>query len=246
MGDKAESGNVLTVLEHFRMMMEEGLPKIAVGLVSRELKDKGRTEEDIETALHLMACIVTLDLGLFPQKDRVLSLDFVARKHKFGRIADYRSKGKCQEEGYTVFAEDISRNINNPVWKVLRVDSAGRILDDYADAPMASFEARMIGIAAHEVRHRLQRHRRVRMFSPRDIDACGDEFLRTFIEFASKELERDKQLYLEEKKSGAFIRSMTRPCELDARIIEELVVSKIHDNITLKELHRLLRSQSSI
>jgi len=152
------------------------MPKINVDFARGELREKGRTEKDIDTALQLMACIVALDKKTFPHGG--INLNFAPSKHKFERIAAYMFPEKDQEEGYTVYVEDISRSIDEARHKILLVDLDGKILYDYKDAPRASFEERMIGIAAHEARHRLQHHRRIRMFSLEDRDVCEDKYLR--------------------------------------------------------------------
>ena len=90
-----------------------------------------------------------------------------------------------------------------------------------------TWEELLVHIAAHEVRHRVQRDCSLKKFSPESANLVKDEFLKKIIRFNELVFEESRNIYIVENKSKTYIKGRINRAEFDARVIERLVAAKI-------------------
>lgn len=76
-------------------------------------------------------------------------------------------------EHYNIFAYGIDKYLEAVIKKsqkvVVMVDDQGELME-LENLPLLTLQVLVVGIAAHEVRHRLQEYNRIKMFSPADAN----------------------------------------------------------------------------
>ncbi|MDO8486177.1 MAG: hypothetical protein Q7S77_00555 [Candidatus Staskawiczbacteria bacterium] len=209
----------------------------------RELEQAGVEKENVELAEKMMTCITLVNKLVF--QDQV-ELAFSASKEKTGNFIQYIPEKEKQNEAYWINVDyfgDTIREIIKENRKVF-LDENGKLLKlkDEKEAHSVSFEELILGIAIHEVRHRLQYKRDIKMIGRGDKVLCDgiyidDEFINlqdSFIKGQKFKRKKDHDTHKEfydRKKSKE---------EIDAVIVEKIAVSRLHHKQTsleqLKEL----------
>jgi hypothetical protein len=114
---------------------------------------------------------------------------------------------------YFIFPENLEKKVALELRR-RKCPSAGR---EWEELPSFTEEELIIGIAAHEVRHRVQKEFRIRMIEPEDAENVLDPELEALIRFIAKVLERYPPQFSEPKG------------ELDATVIEWIVSKLWHE-----------------
>jgi len=101
-------------------------------------------------------------------------------------------------------------------------------------------------IAAHEVRHRIQRDKNIEKFSPKDAKLIDDWLLQSIIEFYEIEFKEREKIYQRENKSNEFIKRKFNPAEFDATVIHCLVVNKMQEKFKKMKVPLQLKDYEEI
>lgn len=222
--------------------------------IRAELIRMGVNKSEINTILRLRNLIIFFD-------DRVFSMHIPIRlisgTTNRTDVACYGPKTKKQEEHYGIFIPNIK--------KFMRAERRNRNIIDfltrnssYDDCPHPLNDEILIRVAAHEVRHRLQKHS-IRKFKRMHVHSVKHPFLRKVIRWVHLLFVEDAKIYREEGKSKKFIRHKINPLEFDAKVIEccieavvqgkEILGKDIHllsDRRFVKKLLSILRMEPSV
>jgi len=221
---------------HFQEIQEQILRDVKCVAIS---EGHSNIQEDIDTALSLMACIGVLNKQVL---DSNVCLHFHPDKHPDDIIAEYIGCGDGNEKDeFGVYVKDSAEIANNAVgsWLVLPDSSQGII--DIKSIPLFSFVEYILAVALHEIRHRLQSRGLVKMFTLESAQACEDVFLSslinaTFIAFLIK-----KREYKKAGKSKRFIDYRINIWEFDVQIVVSYIISKLKNGMTRKQMVNMLR-----
>jgi len=192
--------------------------------IRRDLKKKGASREDIEIALELMVRISSLDELVFSKDESCLITLVPTRKHVYGFPAAYSRANGDEEETYLIFVNGIADFLKKEKSQKKMVITKEKGRNRLKLVP-PTWDGLLVPMAAHEVRHRVQRKLKVKKFSPKAKPF--DEVLKWTIEFYTIEFEERKKIYIEEGKSQRYIKDRINPREFDASVIESFVASRI-------------------
>lgn len=181
---------------------------------------------DAVSALILGHTIETFDRLIFPTAP--CPIHFVLEKMP-GRIAAYLRPGsRILPSSYVVFAADSAKQLDD--YSGFAQRNLGRAF---------SYGGFFAGLAAHEVRHRVQEELRVRLFDGRyDYGELSEFVLSTREEMALMRQDMRK-----ERVGRNVIRHRMRPREFDALVIEQIVAVYVSGEHTLSGIVHRLRLQ---
>lgn len=119
-------------------------------------------------------------------------------------------------EHYQIYGYGVDKVINEERKKrVILLQELKRKEYEYEDLPKLTLEEILIGLAAHEVRHRVQYHLPIELLSLELLDEIDNSYVRGLIDFI-------KLLYEEEPPKGDY------NLEFDAKSIEYMVIEMWH------------------
>jgi len=130
--------------------------------------------QEWEAASLLARALGGVDQLVFPENP-IKILIIKQRSGNIGEKVGYVSSEDSTdgEERYNIYAYGIDRYLEAIIKRsqkvVVMFDDQGRMVE-LEDLPLLTLKVLVIGTAAHEVRHRLQGYRRIRMFGPADAD----------------------------------------------------------------------------
>lgn len=234
--------------EHFQNILDEVLPKSNLRESRSRLLEKYKMDEkDVNVAVNLMACIMFFDKRILGDIDTIFS--FIPHKAKFETIVRclvfMKKKTGERKDGYQIYARGISDLIEKR-GALMCFTKKGKVvrITRFKEKRRHSLEETLIGIAAHEVRHRLQYHRLIRQLGKKDINICKDKRLVRVIKFTDLVFKEERKIYREKRRPEWSIKKRTKASELDARIVEEIVKNRIHYGCTTKKLCKAILIQS--
>lgn len=147
----------------YRRALKKGkellLEKIDLEDIENNLLERGVRIKDIETSISLISCILYLHNLVFPE-DETIRVCFCYKETNSENIA---SNGK---KNYQIATKGLYNTIKKLNRKILLFDENGSPKCDFYDLPDASYEEIIMIIAAHEVRHQVQK-KGITMFSSR-------------------------------------------------------------------------------
>lgn len=191
----------------------------------QELERKGVKKENAELASRLMALIGFLDQIIF--SDNPAAFDFAFEKGRSENIAGFiRPEENKKERSYRIHVDDLSKLVNEEKNKKILHLGPGRRIEREKYYNDGEFFA---SIAAHEVRHRVQRDQKIKLFSPEDAKSRQSPLLSHIIDFCAEEFKEREKMYRKENKPEGFIKEKLGPKEFDASVIEVLAANKMYE-----------------
>lgn len=230
--------NNYTASEFFQLIFKKSYPNLKPKDMGRKLLAKGQKEADTIMSLKLMACIGAIDRLIFDGKP--ITLNFSTRPNRYGHFAGYSKATKTHGESYEVTVSGIAKTMKGEL--KARVTMLGKKSPPYYDLPKASLEEILIGVAIHEVRHRMQYQPGIKTFSRKYYSYAGGK-LRRYINFTKLLFREERKVYVKEGKSVGFIRDRMKKTEFDAKLIEIIAVTRIHNGVSINELKSLINLQ---
>ncbi|MFC1751661.1 hypothetical protein ACFLY5_00760 [Patescibacteria group bacterium] len=229
--------------KYFKELVDDGLKYINTEEIYETCKKRGVSEEDTDIAIEIMACIASLDDKIINrEKERELSFCFGKTLGK--EAAGYFPKEKGKKEGYGVFPKNMKHRPSPKA--IISFDEQGN-LDNPENTPKETRDLHILGLAVHEIRHRVQKTEDFSQFTPADTSKYKDEPFSSYIRFMSYKFEAFSESivkkYRKDGKPEEYIKDRTSNKEFDAQLIEELAKSKLHSGITEKELLELIQLQ---
>jgi hypothetical protein len=224
--------------EIFDLIQTNQFPKLNPEKMKEGLLEKGLKEEDIDSALRLMACMATVQQAGFDGEQ--VTLEFVSKKYQPNQ--DFAAAYFPKKDSYGIFVPDLHEGISNHLKEVTvkLVDKDGKFIKD---APLLTMEEWMLGTAVHEVRHRLQEQTDFKMFSPEDASSMQNKQLKQIIIFVERLFEITKEDLEKAGRGEKIIEDRTSQEEFDSNVVEFLTRNKIHNGTTLKEFFDLVKIQ---
>lgn len=208
--------------------------------LKKELLENEMKEEDIDLAFKLMVCVGAVDQTAF--WDGAIPLEFIHSKSKQNEdfFAGYDSPDKNPSESYVVFVEGFHEAMKkNLARKMVLVGEDGKFIKD---APLPTEEEFFLGVAIHEVRHRLQRQEGFKLFSAKDIPNLKNPLKKIAIYI--RELKKASvEVEQEGKNRESVIAYYEDPIEFDSSFVEYLARHRIHHGIALREFFDLVKVQ---
>lgn len=188
----------------------------------RELKEKGVRKEDIEATLGLEKRISFLDRKIFPENPADINF---ALKRKSKDFAGFiiPEKDDDKERSYQIVVKGLARFLEkerNEEVAIFGLDGKCKNEKQYSLEFL---------IAAHEVRHRVQRDKGIKQFSPEDAKLVKDQLLSNIIKFCEILFKEREKNYRKENKPEEFIRKKLSPKEFDAMVIERFIGNKLNE-----------------
>jgi len=212
-----------------------------------ELEQSGTEKEDVELAIKFMGCLAVVNKLVFGDK---IELIFSTSKEKQENLVQYTPKKEGQyEENYWInikaFGETIRKIISENREVFLDENDC---LTEKGEAPAASFEELLLGIALHEVRHRLQFKRNQRTIGRGDRVVIGESHIDDkFIDLQASFMDSQRRKLKEQGVEGGLLDRKADKKELDAIIIEKIAVSRLHHRKTsLEQLKQLATIESEV
>ena len=121
-----------------------------------------------------------------------------------------------EEKFYWISSENLEKTIAFEL-KRRRCPSAGK---EWEELPPFTEESIIVGIAAHEVRHRVQKEFQIEMIKPEDAENTSDPELKALIRFLAKVFEK----YPPDLPSPKLVEE-----EFDATVIEWMIAKLWHE-----------------
>ena len=210
-----------------RKMIDEIFP---INDIREGLKERGLNKTDIETGINIMACIVFFDKLLFP-KERIENFQFCYLKVK-GSFAAYchSDSGFCSKEIYQVRVKDLKDNLSEYNQPVISFKRDG--IPDYRlckEYPKANCKEKILSIAAHEVRHRVQKKMNVLLFEKDKTYA--NRRIDGYVFYCKGSFENGH----EQPYSDCSEKILKE--EFDARVIDHMVLWAAHEGIDPYDLY---------
>lgn len=202
----------------------------------QELSEKDQSAEDIELAIELMACIGAIDKAAFGKRDILLEFFVTQDESNEDLFACYCSPKDNPRESYGVWVGGLYQGIT----KQLRHEKL--ILPDcpIKKAPLATKEEFLLGVGVHEVRHRLQYHKRVEMFVSSDTEHFKEP-MRKVCRWIRELLSSRKRIEAPTKKDPQrFLAYCDNPDEFDANVVQDFACQRLHQGISLEEFFALV------
>jgi len=194
--------------------------------IKKEFRGLGFVEEDIKIATDLMKWIGAIDKKVFPNNPA--EFIFGTKKHKWDFFAAFidpeKNSNKRQYKIYTRGLADLLKDEKKAKKALLKRKHSGykSILISH------TWQELFLGIAVHEVRHRIQHDLKIKMFSAKDIDRSDTSLLGNILCLNKLIFETKKEIHIEEKRSKRYIQNRQKQVEFDASFIQKLVIQKIH------------------
>ena len=191
--------------------------------LKKELKEKGAKKEDIKVALRMLVCLAGLDRLVFPENPA--TVNFSIGKYRLGFFTAHRLPSEQTEARYNIYINGLAKSLREEKKEGLWILNVSK----NQFRPMRpTWEELLVHIAAHEVRHRVQRDCSLKKFSPKSANLVKDELLKSTIKFNELVFEESRNIYIGENRSKAYIKGRINRKEFDARVIERLIAAKIH------------------
>jgi hypothetical protein len=204
--------------------------------IKGSLEEQGCEDDDIETAIDLMACIIFFDKEIFGENDISLNLnsrddcDMLAAYYSPEEVPDFpnglyqvRVKKLLKDltdwrARITFFEKDGSPGKNNP--------------EDYRNASLLE---KIIQKGCHEVRHRYQVVKKVPLLQPYGIyyDPQVNAYVKAMKRTMEEDIERFYKGYEEEK----------RPLEFDARVIERMIFGEFDGETSESRICDIIKTE---
>lgn len=196
---------------------------------TKELRERGVSEEEIEMATNLMCAISYFD-SIFFEKGIEMSFSL---NYDPDNYAGYHTKeSEEDQEAYLIFIKNLREKIQNRNNRVVSFDSSGKL--NFLDEKIEEF---MLGLAAHEVRHRLQgndeQEETIKLF---DRNKKYPEAINNFVKF--------KRLYFIEraKEMGEEdIKDKLSDHEFDAQVVESIFKNALRAGGSVKDLCEIIK-----
>ena len=206
------------------------------------------TEEDIRVAWKASNAIQNLDHKLFPDKSIPAALN--RQKSAHDNNACYVKPQEGAEEQYVIyvpgFAQALEAATSYKLLFVLEEDGSvnARSLEDSSE-PVVTVDELILGIAGHEVRHHIQHHwPNLVMFSPEHIQSINDDpLLKEILKFNIILREADAEVCRERGESEEYIAERSGQMEYDAGVIENLILAKLDECLTIEDWANIVKSQ---
>jgi len=234
---------ILKSAECFQKILDSVLSKSNLqGMKSQLLENHKIKEDDVDIAIKLMACIIFFNNLFFRSINTFFG--FIVHRNKFGFFAQYVKRTKKEKDGYIVYTNGLSDLLEKKGALVV-FTKKGKIikLAGLKKERRHSLEESLIGIAAHEVRHRLQHYRLIKQLRKKDIPIAKNKRLARVMKFVDLLLKGNRKIWRKEGKPEWFIEKQTKTREFDAKIIGEIVKNRIHYGCTLKQIYKVILTQ---
>jgi len=193
------------------------LEDIENSLLERDVKMK-----DIETSISLISCILYLHNLVFPE-DETIRICFCYKETNRNVLA------VVGKRSYQVASKGIYEKIRKMNRRIIIYNKDGSP-KNFDELPYASYQEIILAIAAHEVRHQVQ-NKNIAIFSPqKKYEGIIDSFVGYYGIVFGKNLEYED---VEDPKA--------RVKELDARVIEGLILSALQDGAEESEICRIIK-----
>ena len=234
-----EMGEPLESKELFDLLTNAGLKGFKPEFV-QELGESGTEKEDVDLAIKFMACLTAVNGLVF--NDRV-ELIFNTGEEEPENFIQYSPKREGEyDENYWISIGHFGKIVRKQMGENHRVflDKNSHLIKYEEDAPPVLLEELLLGIAVHEVRHRLQEKKQISMIGGKDkVILDGNYIDPNFIKLQASFI---KGLRGKSKKAmdAGLLERKTGNRELDAVIVEKVAVSRLHHRRTsLEQLKQL-------
>jgi hypothetical protein len=206
------------------------------------LKESGAKDEDINTALALKEKIEEVDKLVFPDNPcwvRISHRPSVDTEGYEGALA-------CCNFGlvdfYTIFAPDLDEAVKEIRDNtVVFVENSNNGFDPMRPNEKLPIEAVMVAIAAHEIRHRIQKREKPLLFKPMSAKKFGSDIVAN-VRYMTKLIFNDrKEQYRSQGKSRNHSRIMTNSREVDANVVGMLALHIYIRNNSLEDVATTVR-----
>jgi hypothetical protein len=205
--------------------------------IRQQLAKQGVSPKDITIGMRLFYAINRIDGVIFPEKHLAVHIE----PGEARGVARYTRVHNGVESFYSVFFKGIANKTSNVPGNQPFLDDQGRKLQQL---PPPSVGRKLSSIAVHEVRHRMQSDiPNLKKFQPSDGQTEKDPLVGTIIRVAESMFGELKKDMLEAKAPKALIDKICHPFEFDAFVIENLMVHRFTENMTLDEVASVLRTE---
>ena len=179
-------------------------------------------EKDIKMARKILIRLEALDKMVFPEKPA--NFNFSIKKNFFGCFVS-QDPNKRVKSRYTIYLPGLADALNEEKQRKVFWLAEKRGNKKLSDP---TWEELLVGIAAHEVRHRFQSDCPCKKFSFKSAATLEDGLLRAAVRFTGLKFKQLKKIYADQGRTKAFISHRTNRKEFDASVIERLVANMIH------------------
>lgn len=237
--EKKEMDEPLESKELFDLLVDASLKGFRPELI-QELEETGAEKENVDLAVRFMACLAVVNRLVFNDK---VDLIFSTGENEPENFIQYTPKKEGRyDENYWISIRHFGKVIKKQMEENRRVflDENGQLIIRKEDAPPVSQEELLLGIAIHEVRHRLQEREEISMIGAKDkVMLDGNYIDEDFLKLQASFVGGLKKKYEESLEEGLLERK-TGNKELDAIIVEKISASRLHHRKTsLEQLKRL-------
>ena len=198
--------------------------------LSKELLNRGRTNEEIEMAIKLACCITYFDYLLF-EKPIVIGFSSKCNENRsFQFFASYchPSMPNCDKEEYAVYVERLPERIKEDSKTFVSFDEKGKSF-----LTTQTEEEFLIRMGIHEVRHRLQHNGRVKLFyrNKKYRNPIGN-----FVKFTSLVYKYDAK-----GKTKKYIKERLSDNEFDANVVDYFFANKLRKGKSIMSLSEIIK-----
>jgi len=194
-----------------------------------ELQKIGIKKEEIEITIKLMCAMSYFD-SIFFKKGVEMNFSLYDEPDLY---AGYHSKeGEEDNEAYHIFVKRISDKIKERNKNCVSFDSLNKL--NFVENTEEEF---ILSVAAHEVRHRLQKSdeqkNKIELF---DRNKEYPKNINNFVEFERLFFEEEEKVRSEE-----YIKGRLSDLEFDARVVESIFEDALRKGESIKELCEIIK-----
>ncbi|MFA5432347.1 MAG: hypothetical protein WC319_05675 [Candidatus Paceibacterota bacterium] len=204
--------------------------------MNESLKEQGCEDDDIKTAIDLMACIVFFDKEIFGETNISLNLnsrddcDMLAAYHSPEEIPDFPSGL------YQVRVKKLFNDLTNWNARITFFEKDGKPgKDNLEDYRKASLQEKVVMKGCHEVRHQYQIIKKAIILQPYGIyyDSQINAYVKSMREAMENDIDNFYKGYEENK----------RLLEFDARVIERIIFGEFNGKITESRICEIIKTE---
>ena len=212
--------------------------RVSAALESKLVLNAKRIKKvDIGAALTLKAFIEKLDRKIFPRSPAPVRISLEKSRARY--IAAY-----CHRpfDSYSIFVRNLNESLKKEgtiaSWYLL-VEKEGT-LKPTRPARRLALETIMASVAAHEVRHRIQKHFRPCLFEPKHERELNSDLSVNIRYITTALFDIMKKGYKREKQRKKYVRHRINHSEFDAMTVEWLAHQLLQQKFLLEKIVPLL------
>lgn len=196
------------------------------------LRESGAKETDINTALALKKKIEKLDRIVFPGNHCWVHVSHRSPENEDGDGLACCSLGPF--DFYRVFVPNLAKSVKEH-GNIISVFMGG-------NKKVFTFDTILVSIAAHEVRHRVQKRSKPRFFKVKSAKKFDTDVIANIRYLAKILFDEEMSRCRREGRNNDYVQTVAGPSEVDAKIVEMISLHVFNHNHSLEDVALMVKA----